>query len=115
MQLRSASTAAAPKLIVDQHSPKVVEFRMNSPKTLNSLDNEMIETIIPHLYKWKREPDTAPKAVFISGEGGKAFCAGGDIVQIYQANYGEKPESIKATFFAREYLLDYSLATMAPT
>jgi enoyl-CoA hydratase/carnithine racemase len=55
-----------------------------------------------------------PRAVLISGTGGKAFCAGGDIVSVYHANTGKLPESIKAEFFAREYLMDYSLTTMLP-
>lgn len=48
----------------------------------------------------------------IEGEGEKSFCAGGDIVNIYKADKGEVPSSVKATFFADEYLLDYSLASL---
>jgi len=52
----------------------------------------------------------------ISGTGEKAFCAGGDIVSIYNAEVG-KPgfdKSIKADFFADEYLQDYELVNMKP-
>ena len=45
----------------------------------------------------------------IQGVGGKAFCAGGDIKNIYDASVGKEDPKVKAEFFAREYLLDYSL------
>jgi len=47
----------------------------------------------------------------MSGAGGKAFCAGGDIVQVYKANMGLlEDNSVNKTFFGDEYLLDYSLS-----
>jgi enoyl-CoA hydratase/carnithine racemase len=46
----------------------------------------------------------------MSGIGGKAFCAGGDIVSLYNAHKGKGDKSILSQFFAREYLLDYSLS-----
>jgi enoyl-CoA hydratase/carnithine racemase len=45
----------------------------------------------------------------MSGVGGKAFCAGGDIKRIYDSKVGKEDESIRAKFFAREYLADYAL------
>jgi len=38
----------------------------------------------------------------ISGTGGKAFCAGGDIVSLYHANNGKEgyDPATKASFFA---------------
>lgn len=52
----------------------------------------------------------------ISGTGGKAFCAGGDIVSLYNAHIG-KPgfdKNLGAQFFADEYLMDYELTAMKP-
>jgi enoyl-CoA hydratase/carnithine racemase len=46
----------------------------------------------------------------MSGNGGKAFCAGGDIVSLYHGKKkGMNPKEL-TTFFAEEYLLDYSLS-----
>ena len=50
----------------------------------------------------------------ISGTGDKAFCAGGDIKNIYDSGMGKAPSHIKSEFFAREYLLDYALTQMKP-
>eukprot|EP00351_Strombidinopsis_sp_SopsisLIS2011_P005511 CAMPEP_0116875488 /NCGR_PEP_ID=MMETSP0463-20121206/7470_1 /TAXON_ID=181622 /ORGANISM="Strombidinopsis sp, Strain SopsisLIS2011" /LENGTH=151 /DNA_ID=CAMNT_0004521223 /DNA_START=239 /DNA_END=694 /DNA_ORIENTATION=- len=55
-----------------------------------------------------------PRTVLISGSGGKAFCAGGDIVDCYRAKMGTADASITKEFFAREYLLDYQLHKMDP-
>jgi len=65
---------------------------------------------------WSDNQASSPRVVFISGTGGKAFCAGGDIVSLYNANIGKEgyDKSIKREFFAQEYLLDYSLTTMSP-
>lgn len=61
------------------------------------------------------QPETAPRALLMSGTGEKAFCAGGDIVSLYHAHVGNTPDkSILASFFAREYLLDYTLSQMKP-
>ena len=47
----------------------------------------------------------------LSGMGGKAFCAGGDIVSLYKAYVTEGADKfILANFFAREFLLDFALS-----
>ena len=52
----------------------------------------------------------------MSGMGGKAFCAGGDIVSLYKAHVDPNADkSCLKDFFAREYLLDYSLSKMTAT
>lgn len=51
----------------------------------------------------------------ISGVGGKAFCAGGDIKNIYESIIGKIDPKVKEEFFALEYLLDYELTQMKPT
>lgn len=103
-------------MLFESHTEHVAEFKLNHQKALNSLDPEMIELMVPHLKNWNAKPESAPRAVLISGTGGKAFCAGGDIVAIYKAERqgSESDKKIKSEFFAREYLLDYSLAKMAP-
>ena len=71
----------------------------------------MCNTIIDQLKTWKQNKDGAPRVCLMSGVGGKAFCAGGDIVSIYKAAKQPVPDlSVGLRFFAREYLLDYSLS-----
>ena len=70
---------------------------------------EMVNAMISKLKDWNQNPQSAPRVVIMSGVGGKAFCAGGDIRQLYDANVGKVDPKVKAEFFAKEYLLDYSL------
>ena len=49
--------------------------------------------------------------VIVSGTGGKAFCAGGDIVSIYKEKIAGEMK-IPAEFFAKEYIVDSTLASM---
>src|SRR4029450_6250560 len=55
---------------------------LNRPKALNALTHCMIlefEKVIP---KW--EKDGAIKAVVLRGAGDRAFCAGGDVTNLYR-------------------------------
>lgn len=126
VNLRSALTSGArfstitnspdAKVLYDQHSANTFEFKLNNPKVLNSIDVEMVDIICQKLKQWNADPSSAPRVAMISGTGEKAFCAGGDIVSIYNAHIG-KPgfdKSIKADFFADEYLQDYELVNMKP-
>lgn len=47
---------------------------------------------------------------------GKAFCAGGDIKALYDANLTKDPEQMKIHdfFFREEFLCDYKIETMKP-
>lgn len=57
------------------------------------------------------------KAVWITGAGGKAFCAGGDVRSLYDAKIAGKAEDqwILDSFFREEFTLDYNLSVMKPT
>ena len=104
------------KVLFEHHSPAVTEFKLNAPKALNSVDTEMCNLMIERLAQWEKDPKSAPRVLMMSGMGGKAFCAGGDIVSLYNAHIGKTADkSILGAFFAREYLLDYSLSQMNPT
>lgn len=50
----------------------------------------------------------------MSGVGGKAFCAGGDIKLIYDSGTGKADPKIKNQFFHDEYVLDYALTKTIP-
>ena len=88
---------------------------MNAPKALNSVDTEMCDLMIGELKRWKKE-ECAPRVLMMSGMGGKAFCAGGDIVSLYKAHVDPNADkSCLTDFFAREYLLDHCLSKMTAT
>lgn len=79
---------------------------LNSPKSLNSLTLDMIVALREKLREWKSRPEVV--AVWLEGAGEKAFCAGGDIVKLYEAMNSGRYES-PDNFFEQEYSLDLSI------
>ena len=76
---------------------------MNRPRALNALTLEMIRLLDPQLRRWAEREDVG--AVVIRGAGDKAFCAGGDILHIYNGRTdGHNP--FGETFFPEEYRLN---------
>jgi enoyl-CoA hydratase len=55
----------------------VAHLRLNRPRALNALDPAMVEGIAACLAAWR--DDAAVTMVLVEGEGGRAFCAGGDV------------------------------------
>ena len=94
----------------EERSASIAEWKLNAPKVLNSVDTEMCNLMIAEMKRWDAA-SSQPRVLMMSGMGGKAFCAGGDIVSIYKAHNTEGADkSVKSEFFAREFLLDYSLS-----
>jgi enoyl-CoA hydratase len=75
-------------------------------KALNALDYDMIQTLDNQLTDW--QSDDTVKAVVIRSADSKAFCAGGDIRQLYHHSLAKDPRVFD--FFAREYTLNYRIA-----
>jgi len=104
-----------PKVLIEEHSQSVFEFKLNTPKTLNAIDVDMCNLMIEELKNWRKNPDEVPRVLMVSGCG-KAFCAGGDVVNIYKSKMGLiEDKNVSRDFFAREYLLDYTLSQMKKT
>jgi enoyl-CoA hydratase/carnithine racemase len=83
---------------------------LNSEKSLNALNMEMIELLTPQLQAWKEDDSIA--LVLLEGAGEKSFCAGGDVVSLYKAMATEvdgksDPTNYIESFFTSEYKLDY--------
>jgi len=92
---------------------KIAVATLNSPRSLNALSGEMIDLLYPQLKKWQTRADIA--AVLLQGEGEKAFCAGGDIVHMYnemKAHQGDYSPGIEE-YFTKEYQLDYFIHTFS--
>ena len=56
---------------------------LTRPRALNALTHEMCRQIDAALADWAG--DAAVELVLIEGEGERAFCAGGDVAEIYRA------------------------------
>ncbi len=80
---------------------------LNRPKALNALTYDMATAIEAAIDAWRDDP--AVQLVVIDAEGDRAFCAGGDIADLYASGtkgdfaYGRK-------FWADEYRLNAKLA-----
>ena len=87
---------------------KVAVATLNSEKSLNALSLEMVELLYPQLKAWAEDSNIA--MVVLQGAGEKAFCAGGDVVDLYHASTalgkGEYAREVES-FFTKEYQLDY--------
>jgi enoyl-CoA hydratase/carnithine racemase len=111
---------------------KIGVIILNSPKSLNALSGDMIALLYPKLITWQKQQNIA--AIFLQGEGEKAFCAGGDIVHLYSAmkSNAMKTNTLKSTniefsvdalsadnkfapeiedYFTQEYQLDFLIHT----
>jgi len=91
-------------------------LHLNRPKQLNALNTKMIKDIRAHLRKWETNPQTL--GVIMDGVGGKAFCAGGDILSLYNAGklWNERGDEsgwhAMAGFFEQEYQLNWNISRM---
>jgi len=91
---------------------------LNAEKTLNALSLEMIDLLAAQLAAWSS--DTGIALVLFQAAGEKAFCAGGDLQNLYQSmlahHASDQKDDVRANryacdFFAREYRLDYLIHT----
>lgn len=80
---------------------------MTRAKALNSLTHGMVRALSAALDAWETDDEVA--VVVIRGEG-RAFCAGGDILEVYKGGLAGKPP---VGFFADEYRLNTRIARLA--
>ncbi len=73
---------------------------LSRPQALNALTLEMCQGVEQQLNLWQH--DGSIKAVVIRGEGDRAFCAGGDVRQVYAA----RGTDYCRDFFASEYRMN---------
>jgi enoyl-CoA hydratase/carnithine racemase len=91
---------------------------LNAEKTLNALSLDMIDLLAAQLDTWSTDESIA--IIIMQAAGDKAFCAGGDLQNLYQSmlkhHASAEKDDIRANayacdFFNREYRLDYFIHT----
>ncbi|TMP31234.1 enoyl-CoA hydratase/isomerase family protein [Pseudoalteromonas rubra] len=110
VELQLLNQADAPVVFELAHcnnGMKVAVATLNAPKALNALNLEMIRLLDPQLKAWAEDEQVA--MVLLKGAGEKAFCAGGDVVSLYNAMAAEDGNNHLEVFFAEEYRLDYHI------
>ncbi|WP_348762579.1 enoyl-CoA hydratase/isomerase family protein [uncultured Salinisphaera sp.] len=80
---------------------------LDNPKALNAVALDMIEPMLAAIHDWEARPEVV--AIVIDAAGDKAFCAGGDIVNLYRSKIGEAPADYPERFFTQEYRLCHDL------
>ena len=78
-------------------------IRLNRPRALNALNEEMVKIMERQLRDWREDDQVA--LVCIEGEGEKGLCAGGDMRRLYELR-GHGVEAYAASFFSTEYRMD---------
>ncbi|MAG77096.1 MAG: enoyl-CoA hydratase [Colwelliaceae bacterium] len=94
-----------------QNGKQIGVATLNAERSLNALSGDMVDALYPQLLAWKSDENIA--AVLLQGAGEKAFCAGGDIVKLYnemKSNPGDYAPGVEA-YFTKEYQLDYLIHT----
>lgn len=85
-------------------------IHLNRPKALNALTLEMVRGMAAALTQWASDDSVA--AVVVTGEGERAFCAGGDVKAAWRAGKDGAlgDGSLTGDFFREEYQLNYQIA-----
>ncbi|XP_056391937.1 3-hydroxyisobutyryl-CoA hydrolase, mitochondrial isoform X2 [Hyla sarda] len=103
--LRMSSQAASDAEVLLAKNGCAGVITLNRPKALNALNHNMTRLIYHQLKLWEEDPETF--LVLIKGAGGKAFCAGGDIIAITEA--GKTGGQLAQDFFKEEYILNNAI------
>ncbi|MCR8914539.1 enoyl-CoA hydratase/isomerase family protein [Marinobacter panjinensis] len=83
------------------------QITLDAPGSLNALSGSMIDDIQTTLDQWAGASHIC--MVIFRGAGDRAFCAGGDIRELYGALSGMEDNAVAANYFAHEYRVDYTI------
>ena len=93
-----------PEIVFERRGPLAVAT-LNRPKALNTLTRSMMHAYHPRLADWAGNPGIS--AVVIRATGSRAFCAGGDVLKIWEAI--REGSDMPVVFFREEYALNYDI------
>jgi enoyl-CoA hydratase len=94
--------------VIHRREGRVGHILLNRPRALNALDLDMIRACDVILRDWHDDPHV--HAVVIMGAGDRAFCAGGDIIALRDAQVSGN-RAVADAFFTEEYALNQMIAT----
>ena len=104
-------------LLTKEHKTKenqiLLEIEINNPKKLNVLNKEIVFHLNQTLKTWEKRDDL--KLIFMHSSGEKAFCAGGDVVEVVQSleelkTKGKDISPVVKSFFKLEYETDLRMS-----
>lgn len=103
-RFRQAKRHLQPDVNTTLYGNGCASITLSRVRSLNALTLPMVKTILRALKSWKTDPRV--RFVLISGEGEKAFCAGGDIIGLARPAY----PGFAADFFREEYTMNHLLS-----
>jgi enoyl-CoA hydratase len=96
---------AEPEILFEQRGAAGV-VTLNRPQSLNALTRNMVRQLQARLEAWRNDP--AITRVVVTAAPGRAFCAGGDLREIYDlGRAGRQNEAL--IFFREEYGLNATI------
>ena len=85
---------------------RLARIHLDRPKALNALTHAMVREIGAALARWRDDP--AVVAVLVTGEGERAFCAGGDVREVARLAQEEGVDAA-TPFFFDEYRMNWRI------
>ena len=104
---RHLTMSAADAGIRIERVGSVAHLILDRPKALNALNLPMVR-VLSDAYA-ASAGDAAVTSIVMSGAGGKAFCAGGDVRAVMEAARVD-PTGLSDAFFREEYALNAAIA-----
>lgn len=101
------SASATTAEVTFERRGSVAWLTLARPKALNALTLPMIRALHPALEQ--SVSDASVRCIVMVGEGGKAFCAGGDVRAVCEAAQAGDA-ALPDAFFREEYQLNHALA-----
>ncbi|NLD14935.1 MAG: enoyl-CoA hydratase/isomerase family protein [Gammaproteobacteria bacterium] len=89
-------------LVSSEIRNRVGHITLNRPAAYNAINLDMTLLLLEQLRAWQQ--DNQVLAVVLRATGDKAFCAGGDIRELYDNHRAGSPRAME--FFHQEYILD---------
>lgn len=102
----SSSSPEQEQVLVESRSFARI-LTLNRPKQLNALSSVMVSRLLERLLAY--EEDSNVKIIILKGKG-RAFCAGGDVAGVVR-DIKNGDWKLGANYFAREFTLNYLMAT----
>lgn len=102
--IRLMATATDSDLVLVEEIGDKGILTLNRPKALNACNHDMVHKIGTYIQKWHN----TKSLILIKGAGGKAFCAGGDVRTIVEADTSE----VGKKFFSTEYVMNYMIGSL---
>jgi enoyl-CoA hydratase len=97
------SAVTATEAVLVEREGALGHITLNRPASINALTLEMTRLIEAALDRFEHDPDV--EHVLLDGAGERGFCAGGDIVALYEAMQAGDT-TFPQTFWREEYRLD---------